>query len=202
MDDEEPQKTYPLSPAKMSKTPSWVMLGFLLGAAFVWGFKRDMAKPTAVAPVTLTQWPKAVKVPPSPLTTIEAVFVDWGKYAVWDGDIAEVALWRSETRGFTECYEVRRWDGIYYFRSIPKLTRRIIRHGVVLPDSPLQFTETEEQYREWLDHGRFERTEEPTLQPTLLGPALVPAGEGIPKVKAPKRTPVPPPEIRDITNPR
>ena len=37
MDDKEPkpEKHYPISTAKMSKTPSWIMLGFLLAAAFV-----------------------------------------------------------------------------------------------------------------------------------------------------------------------
>jgi len=189
MDDDEPEKMYPLSPAKMSKAPSWVMLGFLLGMAAVWGYRRSEVKPP-VPGVTLTEWPRAARVEPSPLTTIETLFNEWSKHAVWSGDVTEVAMWRSETRGFTEFYEVRRVGEELYFRSMPKLTRPIIRHGVPLPaEVPLQFTETQEQYREWLEHGRFERQKEPTVQPTLFGPALVPAGEGVPRVRAPQPTP-------------
>src|SRR5258708_482017 len=101
-DDDEPRKDYPLSPSKMSKTPSWVMLGFFLGAAFVWGFKHETEKPAPAAPVTLTEWPRAVRVAPSPLTTIEAVFANWGNHAVWQDNFTEVAMWRSDTGGYTE----------------------------------------------------------------------------------------------------
>lgn len=167
MNDEEPEereKTYPLSPAKMSKTPSWVMLGFLLGAAFVWGFKRDTAKPAAAAPVTLTEWPKAVKLAPSPLTTIEALFAEWGDNAVWEEARTEVAMWRSETGTYSEFYEVRKIGGELFFRSIPKLTRRIVRSGTPLPASaPLQFTESERHYREWLEQGREKSVTEPLV---------------------------------------
>jgi hypothetical protein len=190
MDDDdqaEPRKTYPLSPAKMSKSPSWAMVGFLLGAAFVWNFKRDGEKNVvpALSPSARTDWPKAVVVPSSPLTTIEAVFADWGQHAVWENGVTELALWRSETKSFSEFYEVRKVGDVPYFRSIPKLTRLVINHGVPLPNSPLQFTETEEQYREWLEHGRFERKPETTLQPSLFGPALMPPGEVMPRITTP-----------------
>jgi hypothetical protein len=193
MDDDdqvEPRKTYPLSPAKMSKTPSWAMVGFLLGAAFVWNFKRDDAKNVTAAPslVARTDWPKAVVVPPSPLTTIEAVFADWGQHAVWENNVTELAMWRSETKSFSEFYEVRKVGDVPYFRSIPKLTRLVIRHGVPLPNSPLEFTETEEQYRDWLEHGRFERKPQATVQPSLFGPALMPPGETMPPPPVPRPT--------------
>ena len=92
------------------------------------------------------------------LTMIEAVFADWGKYAVWADDLTEVALWNSETRNFEDCYEVKRVGDLLYFRSIPQFTRRVVRHGKPLASSPLQFTETEEQYQDWLEHGRSETT--------------------------------------------
>ncbi len=194
MEDDEPENRRRRSPPPMSKTPSWVMLGFLLGAAFVWAFQRGREKPAAAAPGLLTSWSKAVSVGPSPLTTIEAVFAEWGGRAVWDNDLTEVALWRTETAAFSEFYEVKRVGEALYFRSIPKLTRPIIRHGPPLPrESPLQFTETEAQYREWFEHGRFERAAEATVQPSLFGPALIPAGEGMPRVQAPKPTPTPVP---------
>jgi hypothetical protein len=189
MDDdehEEPRKSYPLSPAKMSKTPSWVMLGFFLGAAFVWTFKRDAVKPVAMVPsaATVTEWPKSVLVPPPSLTTIEAVFADWGKHAVWEDNVTEVAMWRSETNSFSDFYEVRKVGDVLYFRSIAKLTRLVIRHGVPLPQSPLQFTETEAQYREWLEHGRVERPKDaprpsvpppPQMRPPALPRTAAPA---------------------------
>ena len=34
-DTPKPEKRYPLPASKLSKTPSWIMLGFLLGAIFV-----------------------------------------------------------------------------------------------------------------------------------------------------------------------
>lgn len=167
MDDDEPQKTYPLSPAKMSKTPSWVMLGFLLGAAFVWAFKSEVPKPAAATTAaTVTRQAAAAepaRVALTTITTIEAVFAEWGHYAVWENDLSELALWNSETKRFSEFYEVRRTGDAYYFRSISKLTRLIIRHGKPLPNSPLQFTETEAQYRDWLENGRQERPDERTL---------------------------------------
>lgn len=173
MEDEEPEKTYPLSPSKMSKTPSWVMLGFLLGAAFVWAFKRDVAKPAGPSPVALAEWPKAVTVPPSPLTTIEGVFAEWKDNAVWENNLTEVALWRSETRAYSEFYEVRRVGEALYFRSIPRLTHLIVRSGTPLPnDAPLQFTESEKHYREWVEQGRA-KSEDPS-RPVPAAPRFAP----------------------------
>jgi hypothetical protein len=106
---------------------------------------------------------------------------------VWDDQVTEVALWRTETGSFSEFYEVRRVGEGYYFRSIPQLTRRVIRHGVPRPkESPLEFTETEAHYREWFEHGRFERQPQPTVQPSLFGPALMPPGETLPRIPVPK----------------
>lgn len=171
MDDEpeSPEGNYPLtrSTPKMSKTPSWVMLGFVLGALFVYALMRrnESATPPTVA-VRFVDPPKPAgpREPPL-LTEVEAVFDVWSEHAVWFGDTTEVAYWNKRERRFSDFFEVRRIAGVYYFRSIPELTRRIIRHGKELPDSPLQFTETEEQYREWLEHGRRERPVERELAP-------------------------------------
>lgn len=171
MEDEstESQSRYPLArpTARLSKTPSWVMLGFLLGALFVYALMRhNQVPPPAVTVQMLPPAPAPAKKVETPrLTTIEAVFAVWGEHAVWWADTTEVALWNSQERAFSDCYEVRRLGDALYFRSIPSLTRRVIRRGKELPDSPLQFTETEQQYREWLEHGRKERPAEPTLVP-------------------------------------
>ncbi|MBI5693879.1 MAG: hypothetical protein HZC55_27710 [Verrucomicrobia bacterium] len=164
MDDDAPapREPYPLTKpgATLSRTPSWVMLGFILGALFVYALMRREAAPPATVQVQMLPPPKPAPREKATLSTIEAVFAVWGEHATWSGDTTEVALWNKEEKAYTDYYEVRRIGGILYFRSIPELTRRIIRHGKELPDSPLQFTETEEQYREWLEHGRRERPPE------------------------------------------
>ncbi|MSU47711.1 MAG: hypothetical protein EXS37_01215 [Opitutus sp.] len=163
-----PGKEYPLSPASLSKTPSWVMLGFVLGALCVYSLPPSGPKtPPAAEPAADLAPPRpAGPRVPQPFTTIEAVFAEWGRHAVWSDDTTEVVLWNSRDRDFTDCYEVRRFGDTHYFRTIPGLTRRLINHGAPLPESPLRFTETEEQYREWLEHGRTERTAERSFRPT------------------------------------
>lgn len=140
----------------MSMTPSWVMLGFVLGALFVVALPPFQEKPAPVAAPRPVETPRTS--PPPQLSTIEAVFAAWGERAGWDDDVTEVALWDTDKGGFSQFYEVRRVGEKLYFRTIPRLTRRVINHGKPLPaDCPLQFTETEERYREWLEHGRTER---------------------------------------------
>ncbi|MEY2879674.1 MAG: hypothetical protein RLZZ15_2054 [Verrucomicrobiota bacterium] len=171
MDDDEPEeKVYPLTAAKLSKAPSWAMLGFVFGAATVWLWVREQSAAipaiSAAPRVTTTPAPAPVasqetrRVALTRLTTIEAVWEDWGKHAVWDNDLAEVAMVNTTTNEFSDFYEVKRvgrGDYTYFFRSIPALTRREIKHGTPLPKSPLRFTETEAQYQEWKTHGRTER---------------------------------------------
>jgi len=164
MDDDAPEPEQRRSPsiAQLSKTPSWIMLGFVIGAAFVAALPPLRPPPPARPVVPQTPLPPP---PPAPrrapvLTTIEAVFAEWGKHAVWSDDVTEVAMWNGQDRAFSDFYEVRRIAGAYYFRSISKLTRRIIARGKPMSESPLQFTETEEQYQEWWQHGRKERAPE------------------------------------------
>lgn len=157
MDDDEPQperRSYPTPASKMSKVPSWISVGFVLGVVFVWGLFKPKPMPPEVKIVEV--------IPPTPqetkLTTIEAVFAEWAAHAVWHNDTTQIAYWNPGTEEFSEFYEVRRVADTLYFRSIPELTRRIIAHGKPLPENcPLRFTETEEQYREWREHGRYER---------------------------------------------
>ncbi len=176
MDDDEPkrEKNYPISASKMSKTPSWIMLGFLLGAVFVAALPPLRKKP---APETVSL--RAVEPPrpvplrePGPLSTIEDVFATWGKHAVWSDDVTEVALWNINDKDFTDFYEVRRVGDVYYFRTIPRLTRRIIKRGKHIAESPLQFTESEEQYREWQNYGRSEQPVERSVpvRPRAVAP--------------------------------
>ena len=128
-------------PEKPSRIPSWAMLGFVLA------LPRRASKPQAEEPVQAV--PLAAPLAPPRLTTIEAVFAAWGKYAVWDGDLTQVALWSAETKNFSDCFEVFRAGDALYFRSIPRLTHPVLTHGVT-GDSPLQYTETEAQRQQWL----------------------------------------------------
>lgn len=160
-DYEKRDRRYPLSASKMSKTPSWIMVGFLLGAVTVWSFvqQKEKQRPPVPAVAAKADLRESAKREAQPLTNIEAVFDEWAKYAVWEYDMTEVALWNSTERGFVDYYEVRRYGSPerYYFRSIPALTRRIITRGKEVPNCPLKFTESEEQYQEWKQHGRNDR---------------------------------------------
>lgn len=141
-------------PAPPTPVPSWVMLGFVVGVLFMLALpRRQVPAPAPAAPVTAPPPPPA----PPAMTTIEAVFAQWGKYAVWENDTTEVALWDSQTKDFSQCYVVLRAGDTYFFHSIPRLTRPLLRHG--LPDgenTPLEFTETAAQQREWMRASRDE----------------------------------------------
>ena len=146
MEDETPSEP---APRKPSQVPSWVTLGFVLGALFVLALPRRAAEPVP-RPAAAEGAPKSARPPEAPrLTTIEAVFAAWDKYAVWSDGTTEVALWNPDTKSFSDCYEVARVGEAAYFRSITSLTRPILTHGVV-EESPLQFTETARQRQEWL----------------------------------------------------
>jgi hypothetical protein len=147
MDEDPPSKP---PPGKPSQVPSWVTLGFVLGALFVLALpKRTPDVPLKPVIEEAGPIPERAAEPPR-LTTIEAVFASWDKYAVWSNDTTEVALWTSATKSFSDCYAVVRNGSDYYFRSIPALTRPVLTHGVV-ENSPLQFTETERQRQAWVD---------------------------------------------------
>ncbi len=147
MDEDPPAK--PVS-EKPSQIPSWVTLGFVLGALFVLALPKRA--PVAAPLPVVQEAPVHGDLPAEPpkMTTIEAVFAAWDKYAVWSNDTTEVALWDAGLKSFSDCYEVVRSGNEYYFRSIPGLTRPVLTHGVV-ENSPLVFTETARQRSDWLD---------------------------------------------------
>jgi hypothetical protein len=197
-DDDEPDR--PVPEKKPSLIPSWVTLGFILGALFVLALPRaeramrapavdsasdglegargesaDVAAgevaagirsggPTASAGLGAAGkggsggragGVSAAARASARIPTIEAVFEQYGHYAVWKNDVTEVALWNADTKDFSDLYEVARMDNTYYFRSIPHLTRPVLTHGVPA-DCPLIFTETVEQRQQWLNDVRKE----------------------------------------------
>jgi hypothetical protein len=139
MDDDIPPEPRPPAAAKMSMTPSWVMLGFVLGAFFVWALPEAEKTPPPPAPVERELAPGMVVARLPRLTEVEAVFAQWDRFAIWENDVTEVAYWNEETRSFSNFFEVLRSGDRLYFRSIPKLTRPLIRRGVEA-QSPLLFT--------------------------------------------------------------
>lgn len=155
----KPKKEYPPSPARMSKIPSWVSIGVIIGFIVGWNI-RPMPKP---APVEVRLVEPAPRAEPAPtkLTTIEAVFEQWGHFAVWDeNNSTQIAYWNPGTQDFTEFYAVHKMGDALFFRSIPNLTRRIVLHGKAPPpECTLRFTETEAQYQAWLESTKVRKAE-------------------------------------------
>lgn len=145
---DEPTDPPPPPVSKLSKTPSWIMLGFIAGALFVWTLPRSRQAPPPPAPVVQEARPPAALTPPR-IARVEAVFSQWAEHAVWDHDVTQIALWNPETSAYSDFFEVLRTRDSYYFRSIPRLTHPLMVRGV--PDNaPLQFTETYAQREAWL----------------------------------------------------
>jgi hypothetical protein len=141
----QPPPSRPELPPKPSMAPSWVLLGFGIGVLFIWML------PPSETPAAAGLEPAAAPVARSApqIAVIEAVFAEWGSSASWENDVTEVALWSSETGSYSQCFQVIRTGGMYFFRSIPRLTRPVLTRGV-RDNSPLQFTESEAQRAEWI----------------------------------------------------
>jgi hypothetical protein len=122
------------------------MLGFLVGILFMLALPR----PRPAAPAQPAAPSRFASPPARPrLTAIEDVFAVWAAHAVWENDLTEVALWNTETRDYSDFYEVLRAGDAFYFRTIPHLTRPILTHGVEA-EWPLRFTEPAARREEWL----------------------------------------------------
>jgi hypothetical protein len=185
---DEPAESRPPPVSKLSKTPSWIMLGFVLGALFVWSLEREQEP--AATPVLEQEKPPAPVPPPAPprLMAIEAVFAEAGGDAVWENDTTEVALWNPETKKYSDFFEVLRSGDNLYFRSIPHLTHPILTHGVK-ENSLLQFTETPAHRAAWLRDVRDENWR------TFTGgnrDDLKPAAPGTPPARTAPALPVTP----------
>lgn len=170
---DEQEEAHPPSPARLSKTPSWVMLGFLLGVLFVLFLPRKATQPNVVPPPTPVP---AMRMPPTVERALffEGVFAEWSKYAVWENDLTEVGFWNSDTKSFSDRFEVMRSGDRAYFRSILNFTRPVMTHGV--PDnSPLQFTETQTMREEWLKENSAENVRQFLAPPYQVTPRFTPA---------------------------
>ena len=146
MDDHESK---PVSHQSLSKTPSWISFGFVLGALFVWLLPQPEPQVIEVPVKSETALPLVATRTRPDFSQLEAVFDGWGRYAVWENDLTEVALWDIETKQYSRFYEVLRNGDVFYFRSITGLTRPVLTHGVKV-NAPLLFTEPEASRQEWL----------------------------------------------------
>ena len=168
--DDEPEEPSAPSPAPHSKTPSWVMLGFVLGALAMLALPR----PEKIAPPPPALAALSVAAPLPPQITVERgvffedVFAELSPSAVWQDDLTEVAFWNPDRRAYADCYEVLRVNDKFYFRSIPHLTRPLLTKGVGA-NSPLQFTvpgdgafQRPGPTFDQINRGQFPRASEPT----------------------------------------
>jgi len=113
------------------------MLGFIVGALFVWALPRP---PVAPAPVSSEVKPAAPAIPPRPrLTDVEDYFTEWHhKYAVWMDDVTYVCAPDAEYKTYPYCFEVLRRGDAFYFRSVPR-PRRMKPVPNLPSNSPLEF---------------------------------------------------------------
>ncbi|MBE36016.1 MAG: hypothetical protein CMI16_10775 [Opitutaceae bacterium] len=148
----EDNETKPTSLSSMSKTPSWISIGFVLGALFVWLLPKPAPEIIEVPVRDESPLPLVAQRAKPDFSELEAVFSEWDDYAVWSDDTTELALWDIETSQYSRFYEVLRSADEYYFRSIDRLKHPVLTHGVPA-DAPLLFTETEKQREEWLEQS-------------------------------------------------
>ena len=158
--DDEPDEPRPPKREQLSKTPSWIMLGFALGVACVLAWPRkEVPRPALTATPEARRWPTMVA---PTLPTIErakffeGVFAEWNKHAVWENELTEVAFWSAEAKSFSEHFEVFRSGERFYFRSIPQFTRPVLTHGDIPENSPLRFTEPQAERDRWLKENSAE----------------------------------------------
>src|SRR4051812_7140862 len=105
MDDETESYDKPSRPpsvAGMSKVPSWISLGVVIGVLIGFALQPKPAPPQVkIVEVTRTA-PAPVRIPMA-----EAVFEEWRRFAVWrDDDSTEIILWNPESKLFSDFYEV------------------------------------------------------------------------------------------------
>lgn len=157
MDDFDESRTAPAS--KLSKIPSWIMLGFVLGALFVWALPRR--EPAPVPVVSAPPRVATVAAPAHPrFSDLEASFLEWQQYAVWAGDVTYVCMWDAPSLTFRDCYQVLRRGDDLFFRSVPRPKNLRALEGV--PEkSPLEFLNPVPEGRSLL----WERPASPVLEP-------------------------------------
>ncbi|MBI2518233.1 MAG: hypothetical protein HYV95_15230 [Opitutae bacterium] len=183
--------------------PLWLTLGFAMGLSFGWVmFKSDTSKaPPAAEQVKVREKPAAASDAPRDAGTLagaEQTFQRWGGYAVWEDDATEIAVWNARRKRFSDFYEVRRVHGQFYFRTIQRLSRPFIDHGV-RGRLPIVFTEPQADHDAFhRQHPDYDPASEPIvdLPPRMPEPFAQPVSEHDPESPKPMEqsyAPSPPP---------
>lgn len=174
---------YDAPPKKPSHVPSWVMLGFVLGALTVWSLldtspRATVATDESGAPPAATttrddptaENPLARPDRPS-IEIVEALLELYRPFVFWDRGLTQIAVWNGRTAAYTDYFEVISTETGTYFRSLEALTWwPIENYGP--EESPIRFCETNEM--------RLRRFREAGLVPEqrVLPPPQPPRFEG------------------------
>jgi hypothetical protein len=133
--------------------PALVTLGFAAGCLFGWfAFKKPPERPGQPPPAAPAATKIEVSTGTGDLAMVESFFRTWGGYAVWENDITEIAVVSDQPeRSRMGYYQVIRAHRRFFFRTLNRLTRPLIDHGVLVR-CPIAFTEPpwmrEKYYRE------------------------------------------------------
>ncbi len=128
-----------------SNVPFVLTAGFALGLGLGWLMFHSetvSAPPARPADGPRPEARATLRRDAGTLKDVEQIFERWGGYAVWENDVTEIALWSVQDQRHDDYYEVRRVGGEFYFRSLARLTRPLIDHGV-RSRSLIAFTETQ-----------------------------------------------------------
>jgi len=140
----------PVPKEKLSKAPSWIMVGFVVGCLFAYVADREMEKRRDKTPVPMPAAAPVAPAPPAEIppslrlsqNEIEAIFAQGEEGAVWANDITEIVVFNTRTGKFSDLVEVMRSGPYYYYRSITRLTRPLIT-AKAEPGALILFTETD-----------------------------------------------------------
>lgn len=145
----------PVEQKSPSQVPSWLMVGFLVGVVTMWVFRSEPTPPlepvdssaeavAAEAAAGFESEEPVEEMGRMSLETVSALFEAYRDWVWWTDDKTQIAVWNSDTMGFTDHYEVIRTLEADYFRPIEQFTRLPLP-GYGPDNSPILFTETAEQ---------------------------------------------------------
>lgn len=142
----------PVPREKLSRTPSWIMVGFVIGCTFAYvadrEFEKRRARPVVEPPVVSRPAPPAPAVPETlpamrlSQNEVDAMFRQVSEAAVWENDLTQIAVWNPLMEKFSDLVEVMRSGEYFYYRPLSRLTRPLIT-AEAGPGVLILFTETD-----------------------------------------------------------
>lgn len=122
-------RSSPAQRQKLSPAPSWITLGFGLGALTVWALLRQPELPPAPEPVAAaaTEAPAprgnvATLADRPSFNVVAAMFEQNLPWAFWHEGRSQFALWNSVTGDYTDFFEAQRVGDDLFFRPLDRLT--------------------------------------------------------------------------------